>query len=92
MNKELKNFINQIKNMKRDRLIIWIMCFLFLLMGFFLVSGMDDAKECLGNPFIYGARNIINEETGNLHCSCTFESHNYAPFYFNNESLEIREG
>ena len=65
------------------------MCFLFLLVGFSLVFGFKDYKQCSGNPFIYGANEIINENTGNLYCSCSFGSPEYAPFYFDNDSVEI---
>lgn len=73
----------------KERLIIYILCFLFLLVGFFVTLGFKDAKQCLGNPFTYGANEIENEETGDLSCTCYFESQNYAPFYFNNKEVEV---
>ena len=75
--------------MKKERMIIWIMCLLFLLMGFFLFLGFKEAQECVGNPFIYGANKITNEDSGNLYCSCSFGSPRYSPFYFDNEYLEV---
>jgi len=87
----MSEFINQIKNMKKDRLVIWILCFLFIIMGFFMLLGLKDAEQCLANPFVYGAESITSDKTGNVHCSCNFESPNYAPFYFDNDSLEIGE-
>ncbi len=84
--------IDQIKSMNRERLIIWVMCFLFVIIGFCLLLGMKDAKQCLGNPFIYGASNIVNDRTGDVYCSCSFTSPNYAGFYFDKDSLEIGEG
>ena len=85
-------FVDQIKKMKRERLIIWVMCFLFIIMGFCLLLGMKDAQQCLGNPFIYGANNIVNDDTGDISCSCSFTSPNYAGFNFNKDSLEIGRG
>ena len=65
------------------------MCFLFLLMGFFLALGFKDSNQCLGNPFIYGVNKLESEVTGELYCTCYFESPNYAPFYFNNEEVAV---
>ena len=78
--------------MSKERKIIFILCFLLLLVGFFLFLGLKDAQECMGNPFTYGAREIVNEKTGSIHCTCTFGSPNYAKFYFNEEVIEVIEG
>ena len=63
--------------------------FFLLLSIFFLVFMNLDGQECLSNPFIYGAREAQNQESGGLMCRCNFENPNYAPFYFNESSLEI---
>lgn len=73
----------------KERLIIFILCFLFLVMGFCITLGFKDAKQCLGNPFVYGANEIENKETGDLYCTCYFENLKYAPFYFNNEEINV---
>ena len=75
---------------KKEKIIMYMICFLFLLMGFFLFLGLKDAKQCLGNPFIYGANKITNEDTGDLYCSCSFGSFEYAPFSFDKDSIDIR--
>ena len=78
--------------MKKERVIIYILCFLLLLIGLYLFLGLKDAKQCLGNPFLYGANKITNEDTGKIYCSCSFESFDYAPFYFNEDSIDTRRG
>ena len=75
--------------MKTERKIILILCFLLLLTGFFLALGFKDGKDCMGNPFIYGANKITNEDTGNLYCTCSFANFGYMNFYFNNEEVEV---
>lgn len=71
----------------KERLIIYILCFLLLTVGFLITLGFKDAKQCMGNPFTYGADKIESKATGNLHCTCSFASPDYAPFYFNNEEV-----
>ncbi len=73
----------------KDRQTILILCFLLLLVGFFLNLGLKDAEKCLGNPFIYGANEIVNEKTGYLYCSCSFASPDYANFYFDDDSIGV---
>lgn len=75
--------------MNKERIIIYILCFLLLLMGLFLFLGLKDAKQCLGNPFIYGANKMINKDTGSIYSSCSFESFDYAPFYFDNKEIKV---
>ncbi len=73
--------------MKIERVVIYILCFLFLIIGLSLALGLKDSKECLGNPLIYGANKISTPETGDLFCTCSFSSPDYAPFYFNEEKV-----
>ncbi len=75
--------------MKKERLIIYFLCFALLLVGLFLVLGFKDGQRCIGNPFIYGANKITNRDTGNLYCSCSFGNPNYTPFYFDNNSIGV---
>ncbi len=77
------------KKIKKEIIIIYILCFLLLFAGLFLALGMRNAKQCLGNPFLYGVNKITNEDTGNLYCNCYFESFDYAPFSFDRDSLHI---
>ncbi len=87
-----KTWTEQIMSIKKERLIVWILCFLFLFVGLFFILGSRDARECVGNPFIYGASKITNEDTGTLLCTCSFGSPDYANFYFDEDSLEIMRG
>lgn len=73
----------------KERHIILILCFLLLLVGFFLNLGLKEAEKCLGNPFIYGANEIVNEKTGDIYCSCSFASPDYAKFYFDDDSIGV---
>ncbi len=75
--------------MKKERLVIYILCFALLLAGLFLVLGFRDGQRCVGNPFIYGANKITNRDTGNIDCLCSFGSPKYSPFYFDNNSIGI---
>ncbi len=61
-------------------------------MGFFLFMGMKDAQACVGNPFIYGANKITNEDTGDIYCSCSFWSQRYSRFYFDEDSIGVIRG
>ncbi len=81
------------EKMSKERIIISVMCLLFLIMGFSLLLGFRDAQECMGNPFVYGANKIVtdNKDTGGLYCSCSFGSYKYAGFDFNEDSLDIRK-
>ena len=75
--------------MKRERIIIYILCFILLLAGFLITMGFKDAKQCLGNPFIYGINQLENKDTGNLYCTCNFQNQEYAPFSFNNKEVAV---
>ncbi len=77
--------------MKKERLVIYILCFALLLAGLFLVLGFRDGQRCVGNPFIYGANKIANRDTGSVFCSCSFNHPEYAPFYFDNDSIGLFE-
>ncbi len=72
----------------KERLIIYILCFLLLTVGFLITLGFKEAKQCMGNPFTYGADKIETKETGDLHCICSFSSPDYAPFRFNKEEVK----
>lgn len=76
------------KNIKILGLAIGIMILIFLFVIAFLFLGLNQAKQCMGNPFTYGAKNIVNDDTGSLYCVCNFESPDYAPFYFNNATID----
>lgn len=69
--------------------IIYIMIFLFLIIGISLIFGFKDANQCLNNPLIYGANKLENQDTGSLTCICNFNSPEYASFYFNSEDVGI---
>jgi len=75
----------------------WFKIFLFILLiaAFIgLVSiliGLKESKECLGNPFVYGANKIENYETGILTCTCFFSNPKYAPFIFDNTNITVRK-
>lgn len=79
------------QQINKERVVIYILCFILLVIGIFLFLGFKDAHQCLGNPFLYGADKISNEKTGDIHCVCSFASAEFAPFHFNNESLEIMD-
>lgn len=70
------------------RIIIYVLCFLLLAAGFLVTLGFKEAKQCMGNPFTYGADKLESEKTGDLHCTCSFSSPDYAPFYFDNEEVK----
>lgn len=59
-----------------------------------ILMGLKESKECLGNPFIYGANKIENANTGALTCNCFFSNPRYVPFMFdhNNVSVSKYEG
>lgn len=78
--------------MIKDRTIIWIMCFLFLIMGFIIFFSSKEANECMGNPLTYGADKITDEVNGGVSCICSFGSPNYANFYFDEEVVETIRG
>jgi len=87
--------INTIKKdikMNKEKAIIIILCFLLLFIGLFLTLGFKDGKDCMSNPFIYGANKITNNDTGNLYCTCSFASFEYFNFYFDNEEVEVLGG
>ena len=86
MEHKFENFLHQ---KITERKIILILCFILLLVGFFLFLGINDAKECVGNPFVYGANEIVNEKTGSIYCACSFASPDYARFYFDNDSIGV---
>ncbi len=88
----MEKFKQSVKDISIERKVIFFLCFLLLLVGFFIFLGLKDAQECLGNPFTYGAREIVNEKTGNIYCTCSFGSPNYARFYFNEEIVGVIEG
>ncbi len=75
--------------MNKERIVIFILCFLLLLIGFLLTLGFKDSKECIGNPFIYGISKLETLDTGNIYCTCSFSSPGYAPFYFNNKEVNV---
>ena len=69
------------------RIITYIQLGLFVLVALFFTLGMKDSKECLENPFTYGANDLQNPETGDVMCICNFENSNYAPFYFDKDNV-----
>lgn len=78
--------------MIKDRTIIFMMCFLFLILGFVIFFSSKEANECMGNPFTYGANKITGDATGGIRCTCSFDSIDYANFYFDEEVVETIPG
>ena len=70
-------------------ILFYIMLILFFLMAILMFLGLKDAEKCLGNPFKYGANKITSQDTGDINCVCSFESAEYAPFYFNKEEIGV---
>ena len=70
-------------------ILFYIMLVLFFVMAIFMFLGLKDAKQCLDNPFKYGAEKLVNEDTKNLHCNCYFGNTEYAPFYFTEEEIGV---
>jgi len=68
-------------------IIIMIVCFILTII--FLLLSFKDGQECMSNPFVYGAKEVITEHSQGLSCTCYFANPTYAPFYFNNEELVI---
>ena len=70
--------------------ILNIILTIVLIFGIIIVIfAYNDGNKCLSNPFLYGVNKIINENSGELTCTCSFESPNYAPFYFNSEEIKV---
>ena len=75
----------------------WVKIFLVLLIivafvAFIsIVMGLKESKECLGNPFTYGAKQIETPHTGNLICNCFFSNPKYAPFIFDSNNISVRK-
>ena len=66
--------------------------FYVLVIGVIVISSlfffaMKDGGRCLGNPMVYGANKAVNEATGPIQCSCSFQSPSYAPFYFDTKGM-----
>jgi hypothetical protein len=75
-----------------SRLTKWLLGTIIVLLVFciiFLIFLSLDGQDCLSNPFVYGADSIENEASGALMCICSFNNHEYAPFWFNKTDLEI---
>ena len=65
----------------------WAFVIGLILVVILLMINITKTRECIANPFTYGAKSIENSQTGGVSCVCSFDSPNYAPFYFNKENV-----
>lgn len=79
----------------KEKHLLWtiiILLFGYMLIGYIAFFSFEDSKQCLANPFTYGAEKIATENTGDLFCSCSFQNLEYAPFGFDKEEVAVRLG
>jgi hypothetical protein len=63
-----------------------------LLISAIFYFAMRDEDKCANNPLVYGARKASDDINGGVMCSCSFSNPDYAPFYFDKNSIDVGWG
>ena len=67
-----------------DKLTIILICLIVIILISFFIFFKSEAKQCLSNPFVYGANKM-----GDISCSCNqFRGTCPAQFFFNDTAFE----
>lgn len=79
-----------INKLRKDTLINLAITIILILLFILVMLVVQDNKECVNNPFVYGANKIYKTDNVNVVCQCSFLDHpTYASFYFTKENISI---
>lgn len=72
-------------------LFVGVMVLLIIGFGFTMMKIIKENRACLDSPLIYGAKRAYEMNGVEMTCSCSFSDPNYAPLWFDRETMEVED-
>lgn len=69
-----------------NKILLGLLIFLFIGFCISLALLIRENSQCSQNPFVFGARRVVEEGSG-LMCRCDLFNSKFASFEFNNEGV-----